>query len=399
MALYRVNDDGRAPSGLGVGDEVVTAGGTYRIDSVGADGQYKSTLVNKGQTTQSYKGGYSTRNTLPGYSDYTAGRLGNLERGYSPSGAVSQAKAYLQQVQSRRPGAYQSRWDAELDSLYGQITNRKPFQYDFNQDALYQQYKEQYQRLGRTAMQDTMGQAASLTGGYGSTYAEQVGQQTYNAYLQSLNDIVPELYDRAYGRYQDEGQDLYNRYGLVSDRESMDYSKYRDTVSDYYNDLADARSAYDSEWNKDYTQWSDQLSYWQQKAAQEQAYWQSQQKSAGGGSGGGSGSRSAGSDADRVMINQYGDYESGRKMGQASYVGVRQTIYNLLAAGDYGSVFDVAANAQSQMTAEQWADIARLIYEKTGQKIDDSVYYKKVEHTKRKDADERAALRAAMRGK
>ena len=142
MALYRVNDDGRAPSGLGVGDEVVTAGGTYRIDSVGADGQYKSTLVNKGQTTQNYKGGYSTRNTLPGYSDYTAGRLGNLERGYSPSGAVSQAKAYLQQVQSRRPGAYQSRWDAELDSLYDQITNRKPFQYDLNQDALYQQYKE-----------------------------------------------------------------------------------------------------------------------------------------------------------------------------------------------------------------------------------------------------------------
>ena len=93
MALYRVNDDGRAPSGLGVGDEVVTAGGTYRIDSVGADGQYKSTLVNKGQTTQNYKGSYSTRNTLPGYSDYTAGRLGNLERGYSPSGAVSQAKA------------------------------------------------------------------------------------------------------------------------------------------------------------------------------------------------------------------------------------------------------------------------------------------------------------------
>lgn len=397
MALYRVNDDGRAPSGLGVGDEVVTAGGTYRIDSVGADGQYKSTLVNKGQTTQNYKGSYATRNTLPGYSDYTAGRLGNLERGYSPSGAVSQAKAYLQQVQSRRPGAYQSRWDAELDSLYDQITNRKPFQYDLNQDALYQQYKEQYQRLGRTAMQDTMGQAASLTGGYGSTYAEQVGQQTYNAYLQSLNDIVPELYDRAYGRYQDEGQDLYNRYGLVSDRESMDYSKYRDTVSDYYNDLADARSAYDSEWNKDYTQWSDQLSYWQQKAAQEQAYWQSQQRAAGGR--GGSGGGRAGSDADRVMINQYGDYESGRKMGQASYAGVRQTIYNLLAAGDYGRVFDVAANAQSQMTAEQWADIARLIYEKTGQKIDDSVYYKKVEHTKRKDADERAALRAAMREK
>lgn len=350
MALYRVNDDGRAPSGLGVGDEVVTAGGTYRIDSVGADGQYKSTLVNKGQTTQNYKGSYSTRNTLPGYSDYTAGRLGNLERGYSPSGAVSQAKAYLQQVQSRRPGAYQSRWDAELDSLYDQITNRKPFQYDLNQDALYQQYKEQYQRLGRTAMQDTMGQAASLTGGYGSTYAEQVGQQTYNAYLQSLNDIVPELYDRAYGRYQDEGQDLYSRYGLVEGRESMDYSKYRDTVSDYYNDLADARSAYDSEWNKDYTQWSDQLSYWQQKAAQEQAYWQSQQRAAGGsgGSGGGSAGSSGTGNGKGYIDNTYNSGGAGGAMAQ-TYNQLKRGMTEWIMAGQPEKAYDLFLSMAGQL--------------------------------------------------
>lgn len=350
MALYRVNDDGRAPSGLGVGDEVVTAGGTYRIDSVGADGQYKSTLVNKGQTTQNYKGSYSTRNTLPGHSDYTAGRLGNLERGYSPSGAVSQAKAYLQQVQSRRPGAYQSRWDAELDSLYDQITNRKPFQYDLNQDALYQQYKEQYQRLGRTAMQDTMGQAASLTGGYGSTYAEQVGQQTYNAYLQSLNDIVPELYDRAYGRYQDEGQDLYNRYGLVSDRESMDYSKYRDTVSDYYNDLADARSAYDSEWNKDYTQYSDMLSYWQQKAAQEQAYWKSQQKAAGGsgGSGGGRAGSSGTGSGKGYIDNTYNSGGAGGAMAQ-TYNQLKRGMTEWIMAGQPEKAYDLFLSMAGQL--------------------------------------------------
>lgn len=350
MALYRVNDDGRAPSGLGVGDEVVTAGGTYRIDSVGADGQYKSTLVNKGQTTQNYKGSYTTRNTLPGYSDYTAGRLGNLERGYSPSGAVSQAKAYLQQVQSRRPGAYQSRWDAELDSLYDQITNRKPFQYDLNQDALYQQYKEQYQRLGRTAMQDTMGQAASLTGGYGSSYAEQVGQQTYNAYLQSLNDIVPELYDRAYGRYQDEGQALYNRYGLVSDRESMDYSKYRDTVSDYYNDLADARSSYDSEWNRDYTQYSDMLSYWQKKAAQEQAYWQSQQRAAGGS--GGSGGGRAGSSGTRsgkgYIDNTYNSGGAGGAMAQ-TYNQLKRGMTEWIMAGQPEKAYDLFLSMAGQL--------------------------------------------------
>ena len=350
MALYRVNENGKAPAGLGVGDEVVTAGGTYRIDSVGPDGQYKSTLVNRNQTTQSYQGGYSSRNALPGYSDYTAGRLGTLERGYSPSGAVSQAKAYLQQVQSRRPGAYQSRWDAELDKLYDQITNRKPFQYDLNQDALYQQYKEQYQRLGRKAMEDTMGQAASLTGGYGSTYSEQVGQQAYNAYLQSLNDIVPDLYDRAYGRYRDEGQDLYNRYGLVEGRENMDYSRYRDTVSDYYSDLADARGAYDSEWSRDYTQYSDQLSYWAQKAAREQAYWQSQQaKAAGGGGGsGGSGSKAGTGNGKGYIDNTY---NSGGAGGAAAktYDQLKRGLREWIAAGQPEKAYELFVSMAGQL--------------------------------------------------
>lgn len=377
MALYKVQDNGKAPAGLGAGDEVVTAGGTYRITGVNPDGSYRSEKVNAQQTTHSYRGSYATRNVgTEGQSDYTAGRLGQLERGYSPSGAVSAAKAYLQQVQKNKPGAYQSRWDEELSSLYDQITNRKPFQYDLGADALYQQYREQYQRLGRTAMQDTMGQAASLTGGYGSTYSEQVGQQAYNAYLQSLNDIVPDLYDRAYGRYQDEGNDLYNRYGLLSERESQDYSKYRDALSDYYSDLADARSAYDAEWNRDYGQYSDELSYWQKKAAQEQEYWLARQQAAAGS--GGSGSAGGSSSGNGLtMINQYGNYDSDVKMGSASYTGVRKTISTLLAQGDYGRVFDVAANAQPQMSKSQWADIARLIYERTGQKIDDSVVYKK----------------------
>ena len=49
--------------------------------------------------------------------------------------------------------------------------NREDFQYDVDADALYQQYKDRYVELGKTAMQDTMGKAVALTGGYGSSYA------------------------------------------------------------------------------------------------------------------------------------------------------------------------------------------------------------------------------------
>jgi hypothetical protein len=275
----------------------VTGGGTYRITGVNADGSYQSQLVNKGQTTRNYGGSYQTRNsqyTTAGVSDYTRNKLNGLESGYTPSGSVQAAQAYLEQVKGSKPGAYQSRWDDELTSLYDQIRNRKKFSYDMGTDPLYQQYREQYQRLGRLAMQDTMGQAAALTGGYGSTYGEQVGQQAYNAYLQKLNDIVPQLQQQAYQRYQDEGTDLYNQYSLVKGREDTDYGRYRDTVSDYYSDLSDARSAYNSERSLDQSQWETMLSYWAQKANNENAAYlqalaaeQAAAKKSGGGGGGG----------------------------------------------------------------------------------------------------------------
>ena len=304
MSVYRVESGGRAPAGLSAGDEVVTGGGTYRITGVNADGSYQSQLVNKNQTTRNYGGSYQTRNspyTMSGVSDYTRSKLNGLESGYTPSGSVQAAQAYLEQVKASKPGAYQSRWDDELTSLYDQIRNRKKFSYDMGTDPLYQQYREQYQRLGRLAMQDTMGQAAALTGGYGSTYGEQVGQQAYNAYLQNLNDIVPQLQQQAYQRYQDEGTDLYNQYSLVKGREDTDYGRYRDTVSDYYSDLSDARSAYNSERSLDQSQWATMLDYWAQKANNENAAYlqalaaeQAAAKKSGSGGGGSSKSSSGG---------------------------------------------------------------------------------------------------------
>lgn len=297
MSVYRVESGGRAPAGLSAGDEVVTGGGTYRITGVNADGSYQSQLVNKNQTIHNYGGSYTQRNspyTSAGVSGYTQSKLNGLESGYTPSGSVQAAQAYLEQVKASKPGAYQSRWDDELTSLYDQIRNRKKFSYDMGTDPLYQQYREQYQRLGRLAMQDTMGQAAALTGGYGSTYGEQVGQQAYNAYLQNLNDIVPQLQQQAYQRYQDEGTDLYNQYSLVKGRDDTDYGRYRDTVSDYYSDLSDARSAYNSERSMDQSQWETMLSYWAQKANNENAAYlqalaaeQAAEKKSGGGGGGG----------------------------------------------------------------------------------------------------------------
>ena len=97
--------------------------------------------------------------------------------------------------------------------------NRPDFQYDANGDALYRHYKDRYTQLGQTAMQDTVGQAAALTGGYGSSYAQNVGQQAYQGYMQQLGDVVPALYRLAYDRYRDKGETLYKTYQSLADQE------------------------------------------------------------------------------------------------------------------------------------------------------------------------------------
>ena len=57
----------------------------------------------------------------------------------------------------------------QLAALYDQISSRKPYAYAPEQDADYQRYARLYQRQGQAAMEDTMGQAAALSGGYGSS--------------------------------------------------------------------------------------------------------------------------------------------------------------------------------------------------------------------------------------
>ena len=111
-------------------------------------------------------------------------------------------------TQKRKREELQLLRDEALDAYM----NREDFQYDVNADALYQHYKDQYTQLGKRAMQDTMGQASALTGGYGSSYAQSVGQQSYNSHLQQLGDVIPTLDQLAYDRYQDQGKRLYKTY-------------------------------------------------------------------------------------------------------------------------------------------------------------------------------------------
>ena len=146
---------------------------------------------------------------------------------------LQQANQNLQALNAQQPAAFSSENTALKNAALDAINNRQKFSYDVNADALYQQYKDKYLNLGKLAMQDTVGKTSALTGGYGNSYAQNAGQQAYQQYVTQLNDKIPELYSLAYSQYQDEGNDLKDRYKLYAQQEADDYDRYRDTVQDF----------------------------------------------------------------------------------------------------------------------------------------------------------------------
>ena len=122
--------------------------------------------------------------------------------------------------------------DREVEELYTALTARPAFRYSPGDDPLYRSYADRYIENGRRAMRDAQGQAAALTGGYGSSYAQGVGQQRYDDYLRSLGEALPELYGLAWQRYSAEGDALRDAYDRSWERREDAYRRGRDALED-----------------------------------------------------------------------------------------------------------------------------------------------------------------------
>lgn len=140
-----------------------------------------------------------------------------------------------------KPSTYSSQYGSQIADALNTVTNWK---YDPMQDASYQALAKVYAKRGNEAAKNTMADAASLNGGYGTSYAVSAAQQARNQYNQELASLVPDLEanayqkatgtlsalrdadDTAYGRFRDTEGDKQWQY-------TQNYQKYRDAVSDY----------------------------------------------------------------------------------------------------------------------------------------------------------------------
>ena len=237
---------------------------SLRLDGIAGDETWGSLLASPAPAEE------MTPAPVARPSAKTAEALARLEKGYAPSEDVTAAQAYRDSVAALRPDAYDSAYRQRLAALYDEIEGRPAFSYDPETDSAFAQYARLYRQKGRAAMEDTMGQAAALTGGYGSSYAENAGQQAYGQYMQELMALLPQLREQAQAAYDREGQALQTRYDLLDKQEKADYDRWQDGMSDWEKQLSLAQEQYDSVSQQDRRLYETLLAHYRSMAQQEQ---------------------------------------------------------------------------------------------------------------------------------
>ena len=238
-----------------------------------------------------------------------------MNKKFAMPSAVIEADTFiasqLQKIQSGKTS-----YSDQVREMMDKIMNREKFSYDVDTDPLFQQALASAMNSGKQAMQDTIGQASALTGGYGSTYATSAGNQAYNSFIEDAYDNLPQYYQMAKEAYQMEGDEMYRQFGMVSELDDKEfnrniaaydatyqhrnqlyneaYGQYRDEksdafsmanlelneygqrVSDAYNYYNIASNEADKQYQREYQSWYDVVNQAYQMMQMQNSDWQNQ---------------------------------------------------------------------------------------------------------------------------
>lgn len=272
-----------------------------------------SDAVNKAQTDRDAASNKYTDHTNKDM--ISSSTLDAMNQSFTKPTVVKEADAWLaNQLQVIQSG--KTSFSDQVRDMMDKIMNREKFSYDVDNDPLFQQALASAMNSGKQAMQDTIGQASALTGGYGSTYATSAGNQAYNAFIEDAYDNLPQYYQMARDAYDRDGEEMYRQFGMVSELDDKEfnrnlaaydatyqhrntlyneaYTKYRDGKSDAFamagiemqqyaqesNDLYNlytmASNTYESMYEKDYQSWADRVNNaWKQVEVENTDAWAS----------------------------------------------------------------------------------------------------------------------------
>lgn len=191
--------------------------------------------------------------------------IDKMNRKFQVSDAYTQAMNYTQGLLDKVNSGKTS-YTEQLNQLTQNYANKPKFQYDMNTDTLFQNALSSAMGQGKNAMQDAIGQASALTGGYASSSAQAVGNQAYNTFIKGAYDNLPAFYQMSLDAYNSEDQRMLNQINLIKDADATEYGRLRDAYA-LNKDKADTL------YNREYQTFNDDRSHATQMASLQNTDW------------------------------------------------------------------------------------------------------------------------------
>lgn len=148
------------------------------------------------------------------------------------SNTVSQK---IKNWEQSRPEDTSGRYDTKIKNLFSALLGMD-FDYDPADDIVYKMISDTNRRNARLAMEDTLGKLSPKSGGYANSYAQAVSQQAYAGELSKTVDMIPELYEAAYERFDSDRDALSDGIELLTDYSDSEFDKYNDLMKLYLSE-------------------------------------------------------------------------------------------------------------------------------------------------------------------
>ena len=136
-----------------------------------------------------------------------------------------------QEALNGAPGFKYDRQD-EYKQLLDDTISHGSFEWDVDKDPRWGAYKKNYLREGERAQANALAQASATSGGRASSYAATAAAQAGNYYASALSDVIPKLYNDAYGQYRDDFNLKLSQLEAMRKDKADKYNIYVDTLND-----------------------------------------------------------------------------------------------------------------------------------------------------------------------
>ena len=158
---------------------------------------------------------------------------------------LSNARSELERFEQTKPADYQSKYQGQIDNVMGKLDDLGGYDYDPAADTAYQQYKSEYTQKAKLANQNAQADASARTGGYGSSYGTQAGQNAYTATMNNLDNVLNSLQDQSRSEYTAKRTGLESQLSGLQNAEQQDYQNYQKDMANWMDGMQYRQNEYD----------------------------------------------------------------------------------------------------------------------------------------------------------